>query len=41
MKIIAITSPKLIDEDVYLISNLLKMGIYSVHLRKPEATINE
>ena len=41
MKIIAITSPKIIDEDVYLISNLLKMGIYSVHLRKPEATINE
>ena len=41
MKIIAITVPKMIDEDAYLISNLLKMGIYSVHLRKPEATINE
>lgn len=41
MKIIAITVPKMIDEDAYLISNLLKMGIYSIHLRKPEATINE
>ena len=41
MKIIAITVPKMIDEDAYLISNLLKMGIYSVHLRKPEATIHE
>ena len=41
MKIIAITVPKMIDEDAYLISNLLKMGIHSVHLRKPEATINK
>ena len=41
MKIIAITVPKIIDEDAYLISNLLKMGIHSIHLRKPEATINE
>ena len=41
MKIIAITMPKMIDEDAYLISNLLKMGIYSVHLRKPEASIHE
>jgi len=41
MKIIAITVPQMIDEDAYLISNLLKMGIYSVHLRKPEASIHE
>ena len=41
MKIIAITSPKIIDEDVYLIRNLLKMGVFSIHLRKPEATIHE
>ena len=41
MKIIAITAPKMIDEDAYLISNLLKIGIHSIHLRKPEATINE
>ena len=41
MKIIAITVPKMIDEDAYLISNLLKMGIHSIHLRKPEANIDE
>ena len=41
MKIIAITSPTIIDEDVYLIRNLLKMGVFSIHLRKPEATIHE
>ena len=41
MKIIAITVPQMIDEDAYLISNLLKMGIHSVHLRKPEASIHE
>ncbi len=41
MKIIAITTPNMIDEDAYLISNLLKMGIYSVHLRKPEGTIHQ
>ena len=31
----------MIDEDACLISNLLKIGIHSVHLRKPEATIHE
>ena len=41
MKIIAITVPQMIDEDAYLISNLLKMGIHSIHLRKPEASIHE
>ena len=41
MKIIAITVPKMIDEDAYLISNLLKMGIHSIHLRKPEASIHD
>ena len=41
MKIIAITSPKIINEDVYLIRNLLKMGVFSIHLRKLEATIHE
>ena len=41
MKIIAITVPKMIDEDAYLISNLLKMGIHSIHIRKPEASIHE
>lgn len=41
MKIIAITSPKIIAEDTYLIRNLLQMGVFSIHLRKPEATIHE
>ena len=41
MKIIAITSPKIIAEDAYLIRSLLKMDVFSVHLRKPEATIHE
>ena len=41
MKIIAITSPKVIDEDVYLINTLLNNGIETIHLRKPDSTIDE
>lgn len=41
MKIIAITSPKIIAEDAYLIKRLIELGVYSIHLRKPEADINE
>ena len=41
MKIIAITSPKVIDEDVYLINTLLNNGIDTIHLRKPDSTIDE
>lgn len=41
MKIIAITSPKIIAEDAYLINRLIELGVYSIHLRKPEADINE
>ena len=41
MKIIAITSPKIIAEDAYLIKSLIELGVYSIHLRKPEADINE
>ena len=40
MKIIAITTPKVIDEDPFLIKNLLERGIDFVHLRKPDADIN-
>ena len=40
MKIIAITTPKVIDEDTFLIKNLLERGIDFVHLRKPDADIN-
>lgn len=41
MKIIAITSPNITDADVYLIKTLIAKGIDSVHLRKPEANIDE
>lgn len=41
MRIIAITTPEITDEDTYLISNLIKIGIDSVHLRKPKSTISE
>ena len=41
MKIIAITTPKVIDEDVYIIKNLIMKGIDIIHLRKPESDINE
>jgi thiamine-phosphate pyrophosphorylase len=41
MKIIAITTPKVIDEDTFLIKNLLERGIDFIHLRKPDADINE
>ncbi len=41
MKIIAITTPKITDEDTCLISNLIKTGIDIIHLRKPDSTISE
>lgn len=41
MKIIAITTPKVIDEDAYIIKSLLDRGIDTVHLRKPESSISE
>ena len=40
MRIIAITSPKVMDEDVYLIKALLAKGIDTIHLRKPESDIH-
>ena len=41
MKIIAITTPKVIHEDTFLIKNLIARGIDFIHLRKPDADINE
>ena len=41
MKFIAITSPKVINEDVYLIKSLLEHGIDIIHLRKPDSSANE
>ena len=40
MRIVAITSPKVMDEDVYLIKALLAKGIDTIHLRKPESDIH-
>lgn len=41
MKLIAITSPKVSNEDAYLIKSLLELGVDFVHIRKPDADINE
>lgn len=41
MKIVAITTPKIIDEDASIIKYLLERGIYSIHLRKPDSNIND
>ena len=41
MIVIAITTPKVIDEDVCIIKALLKKGIDIIHLRKPDSNINE
>lgn len=41
MKLIAITSPQVIDNDALLIKGLLEKGIDIVHLRKPDADISQ
>lgn len=41
MKIIAITTPKVTDEDAAIIRQLLERGIHTVHLRKPDSDIDE
>ena len=41
MKIIAITSPKVVDEDVRIINTLLDNGVDTVHLRKTDSDIDE
>lgn len=40
MKIIAITLPKALDEDLYLMQTLLDKGIDTLHLRKPLADVS-
>ena len=40
MRVIAITSPSLVDEDVYLIRTLFEYGVDVVHLRKPDAGVD-
>lgn len=39
MKIIAITTPRVMDDDAHIIAHLLDMGITTIHLRKPDSTI--
>lgn len=41
MKIIAITTPKVDDEDLGLIRGLLSRGIDIIHLRKPDSDIGQ
>lgn len=41
MKLIAITTPKIVDEDAYIITRLLDIGIDIVHLRKPDSNVSE
>ena len=41
MRFIAITTPKVDDNDVYLIKRLLEGGIDIIHLRKPDSDIHE
>lgn len=41
MKIIAITTPKVIDEDAFIITTLLNKGIDIVHLRKPDSDVED
>lgn len=41
MKIIAITTPKVFNDDTYLIKGLLDKGVDIIHLRKPDSTIDE
>ena len=41
MRLIAITTPKVTDNDASIIGRLLDRGIDIIHLRKPESTIDE
>lgn len=41
MRLIAITTPKVTDDDASIIGRLLDRGIDIIHLRKPESTIDE
>ncbi len=41
MRLIAITTPKVTDDDAPIIGQLLDRGIDTVHLRKPDSTIDQ
>lgn len=41
MKIIIITSPSFIEEEVFLIPRLLEWGVSTIHLRKPQSSYKD
>lgn len=41
MRILAITTPRVEDDDVRLIRGLIRCGIDTLHLRKPDATVDD
>lgn len=41
MRLIAITTPKVTDDDTLIIEKLLDKGVDTVHLRKPDSSIDE
>lgn len=41
MKLIAITTPKVTEDDVLIIGGLLRKGVDIIHLRKPDSGIDE
>ena len=41
MRLIAITTPKVTDDDTLIIERLLDKGVDTVHLRKPDSSIDE
>ena len=41
MRLIAITTPKVTDDDALIIERLLDKGVDTVHLRKPDSSIDE
>lgn len=41
MRIIALTTPKVTDDDAYIIKGLLDKGVDVIHLRKPMSNVEE
>lgn len=41
MRIIAVTTPKVITQDADIITSLLRRGVDIVHLRKPDSNVDE
>jgi thiamine-phosphate pyrophosphorylase len=41
MRIIAVTTPKVIAQDADIITSLLRRGVDIIHLRKPDSNVDE